>query len=81
MKKVNNYIILINADGKEAQGGSGKSKGASDVEFIRKAKEFFKNFETMCDNTTCSKCRFDSSAEKDCFLQYLNELEGKINEG
>lgn len=81
MKKVNNYIILINADGREAQGGSGKSKGASDVEFIRKAREFFKNYETICDNTTCSNCRFEPDTDKDCFLQYLDVVEGKINEG
>lgn len=81
MAKVNNYIFIMTADGKEAQGGSGKLAEITKLKIISEARRLYNIWGADCDSTTCSKCRFDPDSDKECFLQYLDELEGKLNEG
>ena len=81
MAKVNNYIFIMTADGREATGGSGKLEEITKLKIISEARRLYGIWRADCDNLPCSKCRFDAEGGKDCFLQYLDELEGKLNEG
>lgn len=87
MAKVNNYIFIMTADGKEAQGGSGSSCTTKDFvtkQDIEKTRTFVDNFLNYCEKIKhCEECEYYSSSGRhlQCFKYYLDKLEGKINEG
>lgn len=77
----NNYIFITLADGTEAKGGSGTSceketKGANVKTFIDEARYLYKLFKKHCDNTACKACKLNTEEEQDCFLKYLDIVEG-----